>query len=727
MNNKPFLQDSLESWREVLMRSFFGPLCKSKLIALFTVILISAGTSAKAQLTFGDWQYSVNGSGIYQNAILTRYIGVGSDVSIPSAINGLSVQFLNNAAFDCNSTITNVSFPSSGIAIFGNDTVPFGCCSSLMSINVDPLNPYYSSADGVLFTKDQTTLLKYPMGKMGNYNIPAGVARIGTYAFYTCTNLTGVTIPNSVTNIESYGFYGCLGLSTVTIPASVTTIGDYGFSGCDQLTSILFLGNAPSVGTRVLAYNYPGPPKTIYYLPGTTSWGSTFAGFPTVPQTFSILHTFTGLEAGYGNGGLVASSNFVYGTSEEGGDSNLGTIFKIDTDGLAFSIVYNFTSADGGLPQSGLTAAGSTLYGVTGSGNGTVFSVNLDGTGFLTLYPFTGNTDEEGPNGGLVLSSNTLYGTTIGTTIGDSGTIFAVSADGLSFTTLHTFTGADGAAPLAGLVLSGQTLFGTTSAGGAWSSGTVFAINTDGSGFTNLYNFGTLDALTHTNLDGAVPAGRLLLMGSTLYGTASRGGFSGNGTLFKISTNGTDFSILHTFTATSGSAQYPTNADGIYPTRGLSALGTTLYGTAGLGGLGGAGAIFALSSDGSSFRTLHSFTATSINIQYTNNDGTYPEGELAIAGNTLYGSTHNGGLVDFGTVFSLFLESPNVPLLTIASLQSNLILSWPTSFTGFTLQSTTNISSPTWTTNLPAPVVVSGQYTVTNPISGQQQFFRLVQ
>ena len=99
------------------------------------------------------------------------------------------------------------------------------------------------------------------MGKLGNYDIPQGVTRIGTYAFYACTNLTGVTIPNSITNIIRYGFYGCLGLNTVTIPASVVAIGDYAFSGCDQLTNILFLGDAPSFGLGTFWNDHPGPPK----------------------------------------------------------------------------------------------------------------------------------------------------------------------------------------------------------------------------------------------------------------------------------------------------------------------------------------------------------------------------------------------------------------------------------------------------------------------------------
>ena len=75
----------------------------------------------------------------------------------------------------------------------------------------------------------------------------------------------------------------------------------------------------------------------------------------------------------------------------------------------------------------------------------------------------------------------------------------------------------------------------------------------------------------------------------------------------------------------------------------------------------------------------------------------------------------------------LSLPSPP-PQLTITPAAANVILSWPTNAIGFTLQSTTNLgSSAIWTTNSPAPVVVNGQNTVTNPISGTQQFFRLSQ
>jgi uncharacterized repeat protein (TIGR03803 family) len=102
---------------------------------------------------------------------------------------------------------------------------------------------------------------------------------------------------------------------------------------------------------------------------------------------------------------------------------------------------------------------------------------------------------------------------------------------------------------------------------------------------------------------------------------------------------------------------------------------------------------------------------------------------LVLSGNTLYGEAYYGGSYANGTVFSLSFT----PQLSIIASGPNLILSWPTNYagfdyTGYTLQSTTNLgSSAVWTTNSAVLVVVNGQYAVTNPISGTQQFYRLSQ
>ena len=116
--------------------------------------------------------------------------------------------------------------------------------------------------------------------------------------------------------------------------------------------------------------------------------------------------------------------------------------------------------------------------------------------------------------------------------------MLASRATAQTFTNLHSFAGGtEGAYSFSGLALSGSTLFGTTANGGSSGNGTVFAINTDGSGFTNLYSFTT--TFGGINSDGANPKASLLLRDGTLYGTTPKGGISGFGTVFAVSTNGT--------------------------------------------------------------------------------------------------------------------------------------------------------------------------------------------
>ena len=182
------------------------------------------------------------------------------------------------------------------------------------------------------------------------------------------------------------------------------------------------------------------------------------------------------------------------------------------------------------------------------AGLGLMLASGVTAQTFTTLHSFNGGSDGADPVSGLILSGDTLYGTTADGGSSGKGAVFAVNSDGTGFTTLYNFTGgSDGANPHSGLILSGNTLYGTATSGGS-GAGTVFAINTDGTGFTILHSFTAASPPFYINGDGAQPYAGLILSGNTLYGAASQGGSSGYGTVFAVNTDGTDFTPLHSFT-----------------------------------------------------------------------------------------------------------------------------------------------------------------------------------
>ena len=132
-----------------------------------------------------------------------------------------------------------------------------------------------------MFNNALSTLIEFPVGLAGNYVIPNSVTTIGDDAFMNCYKLTSVTLGDSVTNIGGNAFYYCSNLTNVTIGDSVANIGDGAFEYCYGLTSVYFQGNAPTAHCNVFYFD----PVTVYYLPGTTGWGTTFACVPTAPWT----------------------------------------------------------------------------------------------------------------------------------------------------------------------------------------------------------------------------------------------------------------------------------------------------------------------------------------------------------------------------------------------------------------------------------------------------------
>jgi uncharacterized repeat protein (TIGR03803 family) len=262
---------------------------------------------------------------------------------------------------------------------------------------------------------------------------------------------------------------------------------------------------------------------------------------------------------------------------------------------------------------------------------------------FNLLHKFTFNEDDGSyPYGAPTVSGSTLYGTTFLGGTHDRGTVFKMNTDGNGFTLLYSFTGlnGDGRRPYGSLTLDGSTLYGMTYGGGGPSGyGTVFKMNTNGTEYTVLHPF--------TGSDGSNPNGSLTLSGSTLYGMTSSGG-NNFGTVFKMNTDGTGFEVLHPFTG----------SDGQYPNGSLTLSGSTLYGMTygGGGGTNALGTVFQMNTNGAGFATLHTFTGSV-------NDGRNPYGSLTLSGSTLYGMTSQGGVTNAGTVFKMNTDGTGFELL----------------------------------------------------------------
>jgi uncharacterized repeat protein (TIGR03803 family) len=398
-------------------------------------------------------------------------------------------------------------------------------------------------------------------------------------------------------------------------------------------------------------------------------------------QTYATLHSFDGTDGSYPEAPLIqAADGSFYGTTVNGGTNNncsygCGTVFKITAAG-ALNTLYDFCSqtncADGSFPYAGLVqATDGNFYGTTAdggaNGKGTVFKITAAGT-LTTIYSFCSQTncaDGSLPYAGLVQATDgNFYGTTVDGGANGWGTVFKITAAD-ELTTLYSFCSqdncADGQGPNGLIQATDGNFYGTTSKGGAIGYGTIFKITPAGAP-TTLYSFCSL--LT-TCADGAYPeAGLVQATDGNFYGTTPYGGVGSlvSGTVFKITPGGT-LTTLHTFSFRPAGEEPDASL--------VQAIDGTFYSTTALGGLKDAGTIFEV-GPGGRLTTLHSFSWT---------DGGGATGGLiqATDGN-FYGTTASGGASRLGTIFSLTAPPPPE-----ATLRSSL---------GFSSQALNQTSAP---------------------------------
>ena len=328
-------------------------------------------------------------------------------------------------------------------------------------------------------------------------------------------------------------------------------------------------------------------------------------------KTLNTTYQFTGgADGSLPDRGLAnnesnyfASGNNQYGTTDNGGTMGEGNIYVVNGAGAVKSL-YSFSGGnDGAFPSGRLTQfTDGNYYGTTSAGGkfgyGTIFKVSTSGA-FSAIYSFTGQADGASPGAGLSLLvnlngkanvghrggmadvvtraramnsqyvSNYLYGTTTAGGANNNGTIFRITSSG-AFTTLHSFTTAEGASPQAKLStdLNGN-LYGTTSVGASGNAGTAFVLAQGSTTPKILWTFG--------GATGSQPLGQILVaFDGNLYGTTSTDGAFGYGTIYKITSKGV-FSDIHDFNFTDGASSNGGLVDG---------GNGTLYGATSDGGIG---------------------------------------------------------------------------------------------------------------------------------------------
>jgi uncharacterized repeat protein (TIGR03803 family) len=442
-------------------------------------------------------------------------------------------------------------------------------------------------------------------------------------------NLYGTTVAGGASNNGTIFKIDTAGTTLITLHSFTGSDGAQPTAGLIQATSGNFYGSTEGGG-----------------LPG----GGTIFKIDTAGSTLTTLHIFTGIDGAIPYAGVIQGADgSLYGTTSGGGASGNGTIFKIDAGGAKLITLHAFTGSDGAQTNSGLIqGADGNLYGTTAAGGssnvGTIFKIDTAGTELTTLHSFTGS-DGGYPYAGLIQGTDGyLYGTTRSDGAGGVGTIFKIDTAGVTLTTLHTFTGSDGAHPFGSLVQGTDgNLYGTTHHGGASDNGTIFKIDTAGVTLTTLHSF--------TDSDGANPvAGLIQATDGNLYGTTEDGGASGGGTIFKIDTAGTTLTTLHSFTGSDGWEV----SEGLIQGSDGNLYGTTEVGGANCGSLGGCGTIFKIDTSGANFTVLHSFDSA---------DGQNPNGLIQAADGKLYGTT-NYGATQAGVAFRLAVCAVNDVLPT---------------------------------------------------------------
>lgn len=221
------------------------------MLAIFLLLCTAVGVAEEIKTdASGHWRYVLEDHGA--KIVSWGKAENADELAIPEMLDGYMVTCLGENIFDGCRFLESVRIPSGVTSIEKNPFAGYYC--SLGFIDVSPENLRYGQIDGVLFDKQEKTLVAYPIGRDGMYSIPEGVTTIGDDAFWGCAGLTGITLPDSVTSIGDGAFIYC-GVSDLNIPNGVVSIGDWAFNE-SSLIRVTISDSVTSIGKYAFSHCY---------------------------------------------------------------------------------------------------------------------------------------------------------------------------------------------------------------------------------------------------------------------------------------------------------------------------------------------------------------------------------------------------------------------------------------------------------------------------------------
>ena len=366
---------------------------------------------------------------------------------------------------------------------------------------------------------------------------------------------------------------------------------------------------------------------------GGVNDGGTLYGIEKDGTGFAVHHIFTTATGVNPMSKLIYMDGKLFGTTNGGGDFGYGTLYSIDEDGTNFRVLYHFSGGVSGnisISSNGRIFGNFGTYFVSGFNSYKMYKIDTSGQNFEPIFSLDQRVSGDFNQDILLLNDENIYSVTAEYGIHDGGVFNHCDTSGVGNGLYHFGLSPTGFRPTGGIIkASDGKLYGATAFGGTNGNGVVYSVNADGTNYAVLHQF--------TESEGYEPSGKLLeASDGRLYG-ACRFGSSHIGILYRINKNGTGFEVIFEF---SGATDGYTPVGSLVEDAAGVLYGTCFYSSA------VAGSVFKINKNGTGYSTLRLFSGSG-------GDLGYPYNGLTLLKGYLYGACGYGGSEGNGGLFRI--------------------------------------------------------------------------